>query len=62
MKCPCRRKLLARIAANGEETMLEQVTWQELAPVVDPLWRSVEKGEDLLKIEDPVESPQWISF
>lgn len=42
--------------------MLEQVTWQELASVVDPLWRSVEKGEDLLKIEDPVESPQWISF
>lgn len=42
--------------------MLEQVNWQELAPVVDPLWRSVEKGEDLLKIEDPVESPQWISF
>ena len=38
---PCQSRFRAGPVAHGEETMQEQVTWQELLPIGDPGWSSL---------------------
>ena len=41
MEDPCWSRFRAGPVARGEETMQEQVTWQELLPMGDPGWSSL---------------------